>query len=47
MNYLDFIDNKEKFKESIKASLDKAAFTKLDDMKKSIANDFLKGGEND
>ena len=46
MNYLDFIDNKDQFKENIKAALDKAAFGKLDDMKKSIANDFLKGGEN-
>lgn len=45
MNYLDFIDNKEQFKEMIKATLDKVAFAKLDGMKKSIANDFLTGGE--
>lgn len=46
MNYLDHIDNKETFKETIKAALDKVAFGQLNDMKKSIANDFLKGGEN-
>lgn len=44
MKYLDFIDNKEQFKEMIKATLDKVAFTRLDAMKKSIANDFLTGG---
>ena len=46
MDYLDHIKNKEAFKETIKAALDKAAFTRLDDMKKNIANEFLQGGEN-
>lgn len=46
MNYLNHIEDKETFKETIKAALDKVAFGRLNDMKKSIANDFLKDGEN-
>lgn len=46
MNYLNHIEDKEAFKETIKSALDKAAFTRLDDMKKNFAQEFLQGGEN-
>ena len=45
MNTLQHINNPEAFKEAIKHQMDQKAFGRLEDMKKEIANDFLKGGE--
>ena len=44
-NYLDFIDNEDDFKQSIKDSLGQAAFERIEDMKKEMANDFLTSEE--
>ena len=45
MNYLQNIQDKESFKETLKQAMDQATFERLDDMKKEMANDFLKGEE--
>jgi hypothetical protein len=41
MNYLNYINDQNKFKDSIKQGMDKVAFTKLEDMKREIANQIL------
>lgn len=45
MNTLQHINDPKAFKEAIKQQMDQRAFGRLDDMKKEIAQDFLKGGE--
>ena len=45
MNYLQNIQDKESFKEVLKQAMDQNAFERLEDMKKEMANDFLKGEE--
>lgn len=41
MNYLGNIEDKQKFKESIKQRMDHLALQSLEDMKKEIANQIL------
>jgi hypothetical protein len=45
MNHLDLIDNKKEFIQSVKQQLDQSAFSKLEDMKREIANQILKPEE--
>ena len=40
-NFLQHINDREKFKETVKMHLDKAAFSKLDNIKKEMATEFL------
>ena len=44
-NYLNHIDDKNAFIQSVKQQMDQTAFIKLQDMKKEIANQVLKSEE--
>ena len=45
MSYLNNINDKDAFKNAVKAQLDQAAFSKISDMKTEFAKEFLKGGD--
>lgn len=45
MDYLKNITDKQSFFDSVKQSMDNVAMSKLEDMKKEIANSVLKAGE--
>ena len=44
-NYVSKLDNKDDFVDNIKRDIQQRAFVELDNMKKEMANDFLKSGE--
>lgn len=44
-NFLELVNDREKFKEEIKSKLDLSAFNKLDSIKKEMANEFLTSRE--
>ena len=44
-NYVNHLDNKDEFVKNIKDSVRQRVFVELDNMKKEMANDFLKSGE--
>ena len=44
-NYVNNLNNKDDFVSDIKKQLQQRAFAELDNMKKEMANDFLKSGE--
>lgn len=46
-DFLKHIDDKEAFKEQIKNALDQASFAQLDGLKKEMANEFLKSGDDE
>ena len=41
-NYVSDLDNKDTFVDNIKRDIQQRAFAELDNMKKEMANDFLK-----
>lgn len=44
-NYLDNIEDKEAFQQSVKDRLDQVAFQRLDQLKTEMANEFLTSEE--
>ena len=44
-NYVSKLNNKDDFVDNIKRDIQQRAFVELDNMKKEMANDFLKSGE--
>ena len=46
-NYLDNIDDKEQFTQTVKDALSAAAYSSLENMKHQMANDFLKNEEDE
>ena len=45
MNYTDKLDNKDDFVKEVQSDIRQRVFAQLDNMKKEMANDFLKSGE--
>lgn len=41
----DYLDDKEKFSKATKDEITKRVFSKLDDIKKQLSNEFLKSQE--
>ena len=44
-NYINHLDNKDEFVKSVQDEIRQRAFVELQNMKKEMANDFLKTGE--
>ena len=45
MNFTNYIENEEDFKDLVKSEIRNRAFEKIEDMKKEMANEFLQDKE--